>query len=248
MSEDRGVSEVLGYILVFTLIVASITVVSVGGFGSLRDARDAEQVENAQRAFDVLSNNMADVYYRGAPSRATEFAVGDSTVSLGDPVVINVSVRDGSGIHGPDPYETRPLVQDLAGGRQLVYSAGAVLGSNRQSGLIVHDPPFLVGTSRVHLTVPVFRSPAVKSVSGETVLVRGKVNDRSVPVRDTDGSYNTVFVNVTSPRDDAWSQYLESEGFTCQAVASAPANTIRCGRSAPATVYFSVQTIRISLV
>jgi hypothetical protein len=39
-------------------------------------------------------------------------------------------------------------------------------------------------------------------------------NNRSIAVEDTSGTFDTLFVNVTSPRADAWETILTDADFT----------------------------------
>ncbi|MEA5386913.1 hypothetical protein VB779_07480 [Haloarculaceae archaeon H-GB11] len=94
---ERAVSEVVGFALVFSMIVAMVAIVTLGGMGQLQSARDFEQANNAERAFEVLADNLADVHQRGAPSRATEIDLEHAQLFVGDPVTINVSGEDTSG-------------------------------------------------------------------------------------------------------------------------------------------------------
>ena len=57
---DRAVSDVLGYVLIFSLITSSVGVVYVAGYGSLDSLRNAERFNNAERAFDVLDSNLEE--------------------------------------------------------------------------------------------------------------------------------------------------------------------------------------------
>jgi len=55
--DGHGLSDVLGYVLVFSLVVTSVLVVTVGGLSAVENARDAERAQNAERAFDVVATN-----------------------------------------------------------------------------------------------------------------------------------------------------------------------------------------------
>ena len=58
---DRAVSDVVSYILVFALIISTVGIVSVSGISGLQDSRDGERVENAQRGFDLLADDVEDI-------------------------------------------------------------------------------------------------------------------------------------------------------------------------------------------
>ncbi|MFC6864528.1 hypothetical protein ACFQGE_13810 [Halomicroarcula sp. GCM10025817] len=213
---ERAVSEVLSFTLVFALIVTSVAIVSVSGLGSLQDVRDAEQLENAERAFDVLADNLADLHRQGAPSRATEISLGQAQLATEDNVTMTVKVEDDSGTTiDVGTWEIRPLVYSGNQDRELVYEAGAIFRTNRDSGFVVRDPPLVVDDDRVLLSIIGLNSPQVQSLGGSTVLVRATHREADVAFSRTDGSIQSLTVQVESPREAQWEQYFESHGFTC---------------------------------
>ena len=58
---DRGQSEVIGFVLVFVLVVSTVSIASVAGFGSLQDARDYERSQNAERAVEAIAIGVDEV-------------------------------------------------------------------------------------------------------------------------------------------------------------------------------------------
>lgn len=240
---DRGVSEVFSYVFVFSLILFSVGVVSVAGFGALENVRTTEQAKNAENAFDVLHSNMAELYNGGAPSRATEIDLGDTELFYGEPITVNVTINSQT----PVKYETRPIVQRLEGQRRLVYEGGTVFRTSRQSGIVIHDPPQLYQPDQVHITVPALQSETVESVGGSTILVRGKVTDREVMSSRSDDGSDEITINVTSPRYELWEKSLRNQhGLTCTTVDSE--NRVSCTRDNLDRAYITVYEIDISLV
>jgi len=208
---DRAVSDVLGFVLVFALVTATVGVVYTAGLAGLQDARTDERVENAERAFDVLASSVDDEIRRDAPSRATEVRLSDARLSYGDPVAFNVTFL-GSG----DNYSvsTRPVVYSAEGGR-VVYEGGAVLRDNDDGERMVREPPMTFGDTAV-VPILVARASGSEAVGGSrTVLVRTEMAKRQVFARRAAGPY-TLRVNVTSPRAPAWQRYFEDEaGASC---------------------------------
>ena len=95
---NRAVSEVLGFILVFALVTTTMSFVYVSDLASLEERRDAERIDNAERAFDVLADNVEDIYRRDAPSRATEIRLAEARLRLADSTEITISVVNGSNV------------------------------------------------------------------------------------------------------------------------------------------------------
>jgi hypothetical protein len=210
---ERGVSEVISFALVFSLVVTTVGVVYVSGFTGLEDTRDAERVNNAERAFDVLADNMADIYSQGVPSRKTEVKLADSQLSLDEPTMLTVTVED---VTDADGYkivyeaETRPLVFSTDGPTQIVYEAGAVIRTDRQGGRLLSEPPLLITEESTVIQYVVLTSSSGRQSLGgsSTVLVRGVRTGRNVLVSDDSQSKVTLTIETTTKRALIWEEYI----------------------------------------
>lgn len=207
-------SEVVGFTLVFSLIAATVAVVYVGGLGSLQSAQQAERLTNAERAFDVLDDNLDDIVGGHAPSRATAIKLGGAGLYLGDPVVLNVTaVNNTGGTVGPYTVALRPIVYEF-GPTKVVYEAGAVIRQDRAGAVMNAQPPFLFGYERTVIPFVQTRSASRGStnIAGETtVLVRAvRANSAVLAAETDDGPYDVTF-NVTTERTEVWERHLEGE-------------------------------------
>lgn len=246
---DRAASEVLSFALVFGLVVGSVAIVSVSGMSSLESARDAEQMNNAERAFDVLGDNMADIYERGVPSRATEVSLGESQLYTGENVTFNVTAidYDGDVDNVTSERDIRPIVYDGNQDGQIVYEAGAVFRVEREGGLVIQDPPFVIQSDRVMIPVVATQSRTVESTGGSTVLLRANKRATDVGASDSRSDYDTVYVNVSSPRNDLWKEHIGAQpGFTCST--TGPSNDhLECEKSGLDVVHVVVHDIGITI-
>lgn len=245
-SDERGVSEVIGYVLVFSLILSAITFVSVAGFSSLEDTRDREHLQNAERAFDVLRNNIADIYQLGAPSRATELSLAEAQLQIGDTVEMTVIVEDGGNATTVTQAIT-PMVFVGPDGTAFVYEAGAVFRDEGDRGSVVYDPPFRIGKERTVLPVIRTYTTETRSLGGGTVLIRTMSTDRSVPMVADNAT--SLRIEITgSARQGVWKRYFsEEKGLDC----TESGDTLSCEMPASQTpvekLVVSVQEIRWEL-
>lgn len=218
----RGLSDVIGFVLVFGLVVAAVAVVSVGGFQVLDDARDSQQVTNAEQALDVLDGNVEDLAVRGAPRRSTELLLSDAELTFGDPVTFNVTAG------GTNYYATEvtPLVYRTDGGAELVYVNGAVLRQRGDGAYLANEPRVSAGQrTLVPFVVTSARSGGVSATNARRVLVRTVVNGREVRTFDDPDTR----LNVTTPRAAAWERYLEDElGVDCTGPADGVSGEVSC--------------------
>lgn len=216
-ASDRGVSEVLGFVLVFALIVMTIGVVYASGFSGLYHAQQNEQLQNMERAFDVFDNNIDDISERGAPNRATEIKLAEGSLEFRDPVRVTVYAENSADSSENVTFSmtTEPIAfvrDDTA----IVFDQGGVIRSQRAGSAMVAEPRWIVDSQRVLLPfVETHRTGEYQSLpGGRTVLVVASRQSRGMA-----GSFDPaagVVVNVTIETDtpDAWNQYLRSEGFT----------------------------------
>lgn len=244
ITDIRGASETIGFVFVFSIIVATIGAVYFTGFNALDDSKDAEQLNNAERAFEVLRDNMEDMTKRNAPSRATEIKLADATLGPGEPVWINVSVAD-PGEASPDltyATELSPIVYTGAtraarGGQDIddasiVYAGGATFRQQGDAAVMRRDAPFVLNEDGP-TSIPVVqtrRGEGANEVSGSTtLLVRGDLSNKQVVQRNT--TETKVWINVSSSRYKAWETYLEAQGegmssFSCTTTAAT--ETVSC--------------------
>lgn len=252
--DERGVSEVIGFTLVVSLILATIGVVYVAGFGGLQDARGAEHVNNAERAFDVLGDNLADIYREDAPSRATEIKLANAQLDYGTPTTVSVTFTNYSTTPKPTFGTTLDPVVYTTNSRQtkLVYEAGAVLREDRDGAVFLRRSPFVFaedGSTRTAVFHFVqTRATGSGSVGGDTtVLVRAdhvdsdSLNASTDPAVHTAGSDYEVNLTVetTEQRATAWQRHLNEAIPSSFAASNQP-----CSRSG-GTVTCSVVAERV---
>lgn len=217
MTDRRAQSEVLGFILVFSVIVASTGIVYTVGFSALEDARTAEQLNNMERAYDILDDNVRDVSQRGAPARATELDLGGGGLRLGEEVNITVTATNTTNASDSISISrtTRPLVYTLDD-RSVVYASGATIRENRDGSVITSEPEWVFGGQRAILGLVTARAGGEReAIGGQTsVLVRTQALNRGTDTFTTgSGSKANVTIRVESPRAEAWGQYFERQGL-----------------------------------
>ncbi|WP_396613472.1 hypothetical protein ACH9L7_17770 (plasmid) [Haloferax sp. S1W] len=208
--EARAVSEVVSFVLVFALVISTVAFVYALGYPALVTVQDAERVNNAERAMTTLADTVSEVTVRGAPSRATEIKLSESSLSFGPPMTVNVSDENGT-LLAQSTF--RPVVYESAEGTRVSYAAGGVFREQSDGVVVVRDPDLVVSGSETVILVPE-TTPATKTdaIVGQTgVLVRLERGNTTTVT--TDGN---VTVEVTSSHPDTWYEYLDSQaGATC---------------------------------
>lgn len=198
---DRGVSETVGFVLVFALITTTIAVTFTVGIGGLEDAQVAERDNNVERAFDVLHDNFNDISRDGVPSRATELRLGGGELTLDRESSFRLN---GSAMESP-VVDRGSLTYHGAGDTRIVYENGAVFRMEGENGVMIEEPDLLVGDTVVYSLYGLGGPPQV--TSGErTVLIVGERTDRAVPFDDRTAAAN-VTLEINSTQATVWERY-----------------------------------------
>ena len=221
-TDTRAVSEVVGYILVFSLVLGTITLVYAAGLSGLNDTRDAERITNAERAFDVLANNFQQMGRGEAPNRATEMKLAEAQLSTSDRRDINISAD------GVDPAVARPVTIRYNPGSDtsIVYENGAVIRVDNGNAVMLEEPDFLFDDGNVVVRYIEPRGSG-QSIGGTstTVLVRAERTSSDVLV-NRGGSTNVTIAMRTHPdRVNAWEDYYT------ESIKAATGTTPTCNRS-----------------
>ncbi|WP_117591722.1 DUF7289 family protein [Haloprofundus halophilus] len=223
---SRAVSETVSFILVFALVTSTVGVVYVSGFSGLQDARDAERFTNAERAFDVMADNIADIHHDDAPSRATELKLAEAQLLLGESNSMNVT--DDESMFIEKSYQ--PIIFRTGSGAELAYENGALIRTDPGGGsVMLREPDFVsrgTGEDRI-LVVPMILTNSGdgrSNVGGSTtVLVRAEhAGTERFPEATTSVTFR---LNTTAERAPAWERYFESElGRECELTGAAAAS------------------------
>ncbi|ELZ44749.1 hypothetical protein C463_07332 [Halorubrum californiense DSM 19288] len=201
-NDDRGVSETVGFVLVFALITTTIAVTLTVGLGGLEDVQLAERDNNVERAFDVLHDSFNDLGRDGVPSRATEIRLGGGRIAFTSDSSYAIRNATGAVIEN----STTAITYFGAGDTRIRYEHGAVIRSDGEGSIMLHEPDLLFGETTLIRFVDV-NSHGSDGVAGDgTVLVRASLTGDRTATEVTDD----VTIQVRGPTADAWARYFES--------------------------------------
>ena len=215
-SDERAVSETVGFVLVFALITTTIAVTFTVGLGGLEDAQVAERDANVERAFDVLHDNLRDVSREGVPSRATEIRIAGGELALAERTTIRIIDAEGN---ATVVERTRPIVYRGSGDTEIVYENGAVFRSSGDVAVPLNDPDLVINGDPGDRTVMyslVRTTGQPQAVAGDrTTLVVGSTVSRELVEPDREPNENVtpenknVTLEIDSPRADGWERHYE---------------------------------------
>lgn len=223
---NRGVSNVLGYVLLFAIVLSSITLVGTVGVGQLTEARDSTLAMNAEHSMTGVASAVDDVHSDNV-SRTSRLRLGSGSLKAGDATEVTVSI-DGSQV--APPFTAEPIVFET-GDTRILYVLGAVFRLEERGETVVSAPNYGIDSDSAVVPIPLTSAwESGDAVSGSNAQVRLNRSDARKP--DSGGS--SVRLELDTPRNrqaQLWYSILkERYGFNC---GSPPGgDTVDCTHSA----------------
>lgn len=245
-ADDRGVSNVVGYVLVFSLVTLTIGTVFAVGIVGVEQRQDAERVTNVERAFDVFDDNLRDIQRYDDPSRSTEIRLSGGTLSTAESTRISL-VNDSGDPLPVGPWEMNPVTY-TTGDTTVAYEAGAWFRTDGDATVMRSEPRFVAEDGRTTLPIVVLTADGDRRVAGEGTVQVNANRIRSITRPELDiGESENVSIRVESPRAAAWQRYFEeTDGFDGE-TPSGEEGVAVAQLEHTDTVYVHVVSIRVTL-
>jgi len=130
MFDERGLSDVIAFVLTFSVIILSVSAVSVLGVTQLSEVRDREQVNSAERSMVSFAKNLDDVSRQGDRVRSSELSLQDGRVDLTEANIrLRINETGNSSGNWTQTVETNALEHRLDksfGDVRISYEGGSV--------------------------------------------------------------------------------------------------------------------------
>lgn len=80
IEDDSGVSEAIGFIIIFGIIVTGIGLVTLYGYPVIMKQQMSASIRNMERGFFILQSDMNNLLYKSVPYHETNIQVSDGTL------------------------------------------------------------------------------------------------------------------------------------------------------------------------
>jgi hypothetical protein len=213
MKGEKAVSEVIGFVIILSIIFTSIGIVYTNAIPVLENTEETEHLNNAERAMITLQSNVEEMLERGVPKRGTEMRLRAGELEMPEveeaQVVFNFTgIGNLSGEQSQFPVPVKYSLAD----RSVVYENGAVIRNPSGNGsTMVRNPGWIINEDRVMLTTVDTRLRGVgRRVGDGTAIIRmERGGDGSIDGNVTElSSSDTVNVTVVSENSQAWAAYF----------------------------------------
>jgi hypothetical protein len=205
---DRGQSELVGFLLVFSVVILTIALVGLTGFVGLDGAKDFQRSTNAEQAFTELADSVDDVVRAGAPSRSTEVRIADGRLSL-ETAEMRIRIDGADGNSTNVTVANAPVVYDSGTGTTITYRSGALIRQDGDAAVMFREPDFVLTDERVILPV-VETTQASGGPVGGTSAVEVRTTHAGTDLVAQDRPVTSITLNITTPNADVWVRYFEA--------------------------------------
>ena len=216
LQSESAVSEVIGFILVFSIIMLAISLIYAVGYPAIQSSKENTQFQNMEQSFMVLQSNINTVAFGHAPVKIMKTSLGGGSLTV-DPDAGWIYVNTTSGVYSRNV--TIGAIEYEKNGRRIAFEGGGVWKKYPVGYAIkLSEPRIFVqdvdGNKTVFVSIINISSEnGISAVGGEgTASVVARFNRSHTP--EYDYSPGNVTITVTSDYADAWKRYFEDMGFS----------------------------------
>ena len=210
---DAAVTETVGFILMFSIVILSMSMIYILGYPILQKHIESSVFENAQQSFIVLQSDMKRVAFEQVPVKTMKIKLHSSTLSIDDHSSILINYFYADGTNSSHFYNTGEI-EFTKDEKVLTYENGGIWAKQPPSGAImVSKPP--IYTSKLNnanmTTIGVVNINGHRSTGGNgitSITMEHNSSDLITPQEKVD-----VTVQINSVYANQWARYLEENGF-----------------------------------
>lgn len=203
MDDTRAQSELVGFVMIFGIVVLTIGLVVTTGFVGFQSAQDYQRTANAEQAVSALAHAVEENAFAGAPSRSTEIGLMEASMAV-ETTNTTLTVEDGDG-----PHEvTTGSVVYTADDTTLAYRNGAIIRSDDGETTMLREPPFVLSEDEVIL--PVIRmSDEEGGTVGGTSAITVRTSHEGASILTSGETDEPVTLTMATDHPETWAAYFE---------------------------------------
>ncbi len=217
-SED-AVSEVVDFVTILGILVISLGIIGVAGYPMVKNAQEANYIENTKQSFIVLAENVNKVVQGQAPSQNVEVKLYGGTLSANGTSEINVTATNSNGQQITLIDQQMRSIESTVGNTVIAYQGTAVWAKYPGGRTLMFSKPLITSLNNTSYVIPAVRVLGTTSVGGNgmsRVVVSGGVPGILAPDIDFYKNMSNITVTINSTYYQGWYNYLNNTlGFSC---------------------------------
>jgi hypothetical protein len=220
ITSDLAVSESLGYIMIFGVIMACIALIYINGSQIIGDAQESTSFQGMEQSFDVIHSDLSKAAYEESPMMTTRVNLQYGTLYMRDPS--ESGCRLVVDAHSGTEYnQSLGIIRfdSVRWGKSISIENGAIVkmyGGSGQYGSIMTTEPrmyYSSNTSALMISViNIWNIPSIISVGNGIVGIESRYDNTTVqkiPVPDG----NPVTIKFWTNYTGAWRDYFSGSDF-----------------------------------
>lgn len=210
MKGEKAVSEVIGFVIILSIIFISIGIVYTNAIPGLENTEETEHLNNAERAMITLQSNVEEMLERGVPKRGTEMRLraGELEMPEDDRALMVLNTTDVGGLNTNITRSSVPITYSL-GDRSVLYENGAVIRNPSGNGsTMVRNPGWVMNDDRAMVTMVDTRLRGIGQRVGDGTAIVRMARGSTDTVRTELSGSDTVNITVVSENSQAWEAYF----------------------------------------
>jgi hypothetical protein len=217
-----GVSEAIGFLLIFSIVIAGIGLVTLYGYPLLMKQQTSADEQIMEKNMIVLQNDVKSLAYKTVPYKETSLKVGSGTLSVHHalgPTLSTFRISDGV---GPDiefhPGELR--YESLGAQTDISLQNGAVIKRARvgEGSVMLAEPRWFYDDTTKTLVINLISLNSTGTLAKTGIgTVQMKLGETSYQSQSDAGGLTVTLDYTPDALQDtstAWKTYLTRNGWT----------------------------------
>lgn len=224
---EKGVSETVGFIIIFGIVITGIGLVTLYGYPVLLNQQAEANIRNMQKNMIVLQSDINSLTYKNVPYQETSLQVSGGTLMIEDPSMdlSSFSIYNAS---PPPPY----FVQDFRPGQLLFISDsepveiglqnGAVVKWQQGGSVMISEPRWFFDVDTGTLVITLIQ------IDSDTNMAQTGIGTVSMNIAQiSNNEYNspgavTIKYSISGGYPKAWENYFNNFAPTTTSTVSIP--------------------------
>jgi len=206
LSSEKAVSEVVDFVTVLGILVLAIGLIGVAGYPVLKNAQEAQQIENTRQSFVVLAENINKIVLGQTPSQNVELKMYGGTLSVTGNSTINITATNSTGKNETLVYTTdMRSIESTVGDTIIAYEGTGVWAKYPNGKTLLVYKPLITNQSNV-LVIPVVTIIGTSSTGGSGI---SRVVADGTPSVTLHRNVSNIKLTINSSYWEGWKNYFE---------------------------------------
>ncbi|NJD51424.1 MAG: hypothetical protein FIB07_00985 [Candidatus Methanoperedens sp.] len=204
LSSEDAVSEVVDFVTILGLLVLSIGLIGLAGYPIVKNAQEANHIENTKQSFIVLANNINKVVMGQAPSQSVELKMYGGSLSVTGDSFINITAINSTNENVTLIDRQVRSIESVVGETIVAYESTGVWAMYPNGNTVLVSKPLITNQSKT-LIIPVVAIGGTSSIGGSGM---SRVTARGIPNVNTYKNVSNISITINSTYSNGWKNYF----------------------------------------